>query len=584
MNSAAHGIDFSEKTSLRLPLKMAEKGNNFEQALKKVKKNTLNLPFLALATLLTSVPSLTDSAGVSIYNALPDKPLIEYRMPVEGKEYTGTSTITDIIEPIIFNSNYFPGPPGNDLIKAIAESFEDIGFKHLLKEAEAIKKSNNKALQNDFLKKIYTLIRERSQISNKFRDTLWMIVESIYAEKISFDIKNTGFKNIDFLRQCGAESHYAIILLRALGFDAKGGLMYEHFLVLVDSLIDGESIFLDTSLGVFQVLNRKEKFDELPYNYIALNPKYSGGKSLREMIAPQKKMFAFETGRVVSQGELTYLDVNPYLIYCYLQIKENCGAASAILCNLAYLNMESETKDYEKAKKLLCRSIDIDPDHAAAYLLLAIIHSEIMSNHDEAIRLCKIAMDIDPNNVLAYYLLGSCYSAKKDYEKAITIYEEGRDMDPNNALNIHKLAAAYYMAARKAKDNNITKAIKYCEEVMKIDSESLEIYELLGELFKKAGEPEKAIAIYEKGVKENKHLTLRHELIKLYAKKRDYKNLLKTCKKIVKVDPRNASAHYYIWLSYEKTGKHKKAGKFYDKAFNLDPELINSLQKQKTSL
>jgi TolB-like protein len=104
-------------------------------------------------------------------------------------------------------------------------------------------------------------------------------------------------------------------------------------------------------------------------------------------------------------------------------------------------------EDVPEAKRLSQRAIDLDPEYAAAWVLLAgsHFHAADDSRHPEeereralkSVRDCaQQALKLDPSCAEAYSMLGLYYLSLREYEEAVANAERSVVLAPNYAINI----------------------------------------------------------------------------------------------------------------------------------------------------
>jgi len=97
---------------------------------------------------------------------------------------------------------------------------------------------------------------------------------------------------------------------------------------------------------------------------------------------------------------------------------------------VAYYNLaivKEDKNDFESAKTLLNRSIELKPDYADALVDLAILYAR-EQKYDEALDLCLKTIQYDPANKLAYKNTALIYLVKKQFPKAKEYYLKSRQM------------------------------------------------------------------------------------------------------------------------------------------------------------
>jgi tetratricopeptide (TPR) repeat protein len=132
----------------------------------------------------------------------------------------------------------------------------------------------------------------------------------------------------------------------------------------------------------------------------------------------------------------------------------------------------------DEATERLQRAVEIDPDNAQTWVLLAGVYNE--TNSDKAILCYENAIKLNPKSYLSYRGLGNYYLKKKDYSLAEVYYSKGIDINPFRFAPIYKNRAVAKMQLgnnRSAKED----LIKYLEQ-MPTAEDRKSIEEALSEL------------------------------------------------------------------------------------------------------
>ena len=136
-----------------------------------------------------------------------------------------------------------------------------------------------------------------------------------------------------------------------------------------------------------------------------------------------------------------------------------------------------EAGDFEKAESIYRKAIVVKPKHFGSYLNLGNILLE-QEKIDEAITAYEKALELKPRDSNILYNMGVAFEAKKDYIEA--------------ALNYG------YSFYRQGK---YQEAIKEYQKVLETNNGDVFFYIALAECHKSLNEYEKAIIIYEQGLK-----------------------------------------------------------------------------------
>ena len=119
----------------------------------------------------------------------------------------------------------------------------------------------------------------------------------------------------------------------------------------------------------------------------------------------------------------------------------------------------SQTEAIESYKKC----VDLDPQHAAAYINLGTLH---YNRHDyiQAERFYRKAIEVDPRYALAYFDLGNVLDETGRLPEAIRAYQSAISLAPTYADAHYNLALAY------EKGRQPRKALRHWQTYAKLDS------------------------------------------------------------------------------------------------------------------
>ncbi|MBU1006420.1 MAG: tetratricopeptide repeat protein, partial [Candidatus Omnitrophica bacterium] len=392
VNSIAYGIDLSEKTSLRLPLKIAETRKS--EAMKVIKKQPDRRGFLKQGGAFMSGIFVMPEQSISYFLS-------------EKREVHTEVALGSVIKNILFDLKY-PEYVHDELIKTIISSFKVTGFDDLYKEAIKAKDSGEKDWQGDFLRKIVDVIREDRSKGFGLDRVLEKLITGLSEE----DIFKKGFdKTAKDFKKCLSITLYLIIYLRLAGINAKAASMHRHILPFIEK--DDRIIFSDPGLDRVWAFNEKDYYDRLPKNFVALKEKYRKRETLEEVIKAYNEMLGLDESSLMRRQE----NMSSWEAYPYVQLMEGYSITSAIYCNLGWFYFR-DMDNAEKAIELLEKGIDVDPNYAPNFSFLAHIYLK-EGDSDRAMEYAEKARDIDPYYAFTYYALADCYKAKGDLISAM---------------------------------------------------------------------------------------------------------------------------------------------------------------------
>jgi len=141
-------------------------------------------------------------------------------------------------------------------------------------------------------------------------------------------------------------------------------------------------------------------------------------------------------------------------------------------------------------------------------------------------------------------LLGNAYFLSKEYSLAILRYEFILKYLPQDEEAFKNLTLSYREKGRQAgmMENDPVKAIEYLNKAYSMNAEDQETISLLG---------------------------VAHGVLKDYNKALEYFN------KVLIKNPKNAEAHFNVYLTYLNAGDQINAEKALKAAKDIDPDILN---------
>ncbi|WP_106916014.1 tetratricopeptide repeat protein [Chryseobacterium aurantiacum] len=128
------------------------------------------------------------------------------------------------------------------------------------------------------------------------------------------------------------------------------------------------------------------------------------------------------------------------------------------------------------------------------------------------------------------------YRNNGEFAESLAILHQVNNEFPENVTYRYLLASTYYESL------SMDPAKRYVEEAIALDANFKENYELLGDIYQKEGDLEKAQINYEKAYDlDSQYLTVGEKLIQLYLKTKNYEGVVKVCDNMMSYIPVDAS-------------------------------------------
>jgi tetratricopeptide (TPR) repeat protein len=135
---------------------------------------------------------------------------------------------------------------------------------------------------------------------------------------------------------------------------------------------------------------------------------------------------------------------------------------------------------------------------------------------------------------------GIALNNKKDYAGAESKYKAALNIDPEN------VQANYQMAFSLSAEGKGTEAIPYLQKVVKGQASAAIIssaYELMGSIYDKANQPQRAIDTYKEGIKANPaYQSMYYNLGLAYFRNKQYAEAENSAIEAIKLNPNHASS------------------------------------------
>jgi tetratricopeptide (TPR) repeat protein len=282
----------------------------------------------------------------------------------------------------------------------------------------------------------------------------------------------------------------------------------------------------------------------------------------------------------------------------------------------AYVNLGEalvEHKEPASAIENYLNALKIDPQNAGAHTGLATVLAG-MGNTDEAIRHFNEALRVDPHNIEAHNNLGNLMLHKGNLDEAIRHYTEAISINPHQAEAYNNLGTAYmhkgnlkkaienyqeavrempdYAEARENLNNArinlriLEGQIAKIQELIKADPQNPALHTKFGDILRKQGEYDEAVANYRKAISiQPKYIQAMYGLVIVYSSSQEYAKALDVLQHIRQIQPGNSEVYYNIACIYAKQNMTNESISWLkqaiEKGFNnwdlikKDPDLNN---------
>jgi superkiller protein 3 len=196
-----------------------------------------------------------------------------------------------------------------------------------------------------------------------------------------------------------------------------------------------------------------------------------------------------------------------------------------------WANDQSLLGNYEEAKKILEKALDLYGEDAELFSAMALVCYKL-NQKEAAIENYRSAIQADSSFVNAYLELGNIFGDEQEFDKAIEQYELALKHHPGFISALYNLGWAY------TNKGDTDKATGYYRKVIDADPSYTAAYNALGNIYLQQNESDKAIEQYQLALK---------------------------------YDPGYKEALYNLGATYYDKGDSDKASDYYHKTLQVDP-------------
>ena len=245
-------------------------------------------------------------------------------------------------------------------------------------------------------------------------------------------------------------------------------------------------------------------------------------------------------------------------------------------------------KDVQGMLQTFNRAIERFPKNDALKINFASFKIFYLKQYGEAEKLCLQVLKNNPSYTLAYIFLGNIAEKRNDIKKALDYFEKALRLEPNNI----SLKVGYCELLKK--DNDLRKANNLCSELLKDEAvrDNTGIASRLGIILTEMYQDDRAFPILRDVVsKDESNAEAWNYLGIIYFRKRDYQNAMDAYQRSIRLDPGIAKTYnnlgtlyLTLFLKDRRQQLHSKALEVFNKALELDPQLVSALNGRASAL
>ncbi len=230
---------------------------------------------------------------------------------------------------------------------------------------------------------------------------------------------------------------------------------------------------------------------------------------------------------------------------------------------------KQELLKYNEAINDLNIAIEISPYYDMWYGFRGDLFFEI-KDYDSAIKDFTMAIQICPQDPVYYSARADVYIEKDEYPKAISDLDHALKLAPNNSQYYSDRGYSYLML------DNFSSALSDYNQAINLNPEEYDNYYMRAFAFAQNEDYDNAIKDYSKCIESDSYLEYGyHGRGSIYYYTRRYNEAISDFKNAILENPNQANTYAILGLCFECINDFKNALMNYDKAIELDQDLIN---------
>jgi tetratricopeptide (TPR) repeat protein len=239
-----------------------------------------------------------------------------------------------------------------------------------------------------------------------------------------------------------------------------------------------------------------------------------------------------------------------------------------------------QSKQPERALEVVKRAAAQPGASGQIYARLGLIYSQL-GKPDQAAAANRDAISKSPGSLTGYQNLFLSYMRNKQPQEALGVLDEAarqRDVDADFLINVAELYASVGAQVSAQKDSAKAKSLAALNRAMKLGPATPLVRLKLADGFNLLGESAKAAELYLEVLKHPPDLPLVEERVRanltdIYLRGSDHKRATEQLEAILRDDPTNPQAHYYVGRLLLEDKKPAEAADHFSKTILLNPGL-----------
>jgi len=356
-------------------------------------------------------------------------------------------------------------------------------------------------------------------------------------------------------------------LRRAVDIGAEGKVL-EISLSVPEQFRGGPVLDINGQLvGMLLVLERSLKFG-LPIGALVSVPRT--GKVVEFKSWTQENYFETVEGNIFAGQAAAALDE---------QMTARLYLEKAVNLNPSYLDgyakladIYAKQRDYAAAAAAYKKMTELDASRADAFYGMGSVLMR-QTKFKEAAEALEKAVALNVASKEVQFDLGTAYEELQEFDKAAGAYEKFIALDPAVTWN-----AYLRLGICRTKLGQFDAAIASFLEAQKAQPKDIKVNFSLAEAYEKAGQPEKAEAVYNILAEINpaEAKTYHRQSFRIYDAAGKYERAITPAKKVIDLEPKNEMNYYYLGLTSFKLQRYDEAVAAFQQGLAVKPDFAHA--------
>jgi tetratricopeptide (TPR) repeat protein len=238
-----------------------------------------------------------------------------------------------------------------------------------------------------------------------------------------------------------------------------------------------------------------------------------------------------------------------------------------------------QNKQFDKALELVSRSAARPHASGQIFARLGLIYAQL-GKYEQAVAAGRTAIKKSPGLFAAYQNLFLNYLQNKHLPEALSVLDEAAKQPNTNAeflLNLSELYLNFALQAPTQKEKVHAKARAVLKRAAKLNPSGIPLRLMLADGLNLVGETDQAAQLYLDLLKRLQDVpALRQrvhaKLTDIYLQGKDHKHAVEQLQAIVRDDPTNPLAYYYLGSIAYEDKKLAEAAEYFSKTILLNPD------------